>query len=322
MFLKNIPILMEKGVGVTRLFSSQIFCFTFDFDEWPSTHTDADSYMRPYNDSIFSLRTSYTSVFPEKRLHLDPDMEDGLDSSKFYKVSYTLNMLPQIGEYVVREADGSKTFVNKGQSLLEMANEADELEIFEAANFQDVIAFKWDTFAYMIHLRGCLLHLYYVFILIIYVDKVYIQNDLESKRVYSLILITGIIYPTCYELFQQYKIGPKKYFSELGNYSDILYTWGGIANVILQNSIDSQHIANKILMTLLLSQQIVKTFFFLRIFETLSYIVTMINQVVFDLRVFILFYSILIVIFSMIFAVLGVGNKKFGGFKAEFAPEI
>jgi hypothetical protein len=123
---------MEKGVGVTRLFSSQIFCFTFDFDEWPSTHTDADPYMRPYNDSIFSLRTSYASVFPEKRFHLDPDMEDGLDSSKFYKVSYTLNMLPQIGEYVVREADGSKSFVNKGQSLLEMANEVDELEIFEA----------------------------------------------------------------------------------------------------------------------------------------------------------------------------------------------
>lgn len=46
----------------------------------------------------------------------------------------------------------------------------------------------------------------------------------------------------------------------------------------------------------------------------------MINQVVFDLRVFILFYSILIVIFSMIFAVLGVGNKKFGEF-SEFIEE-
>lgn len=213
LFLKNIPILMEKGVAVTRLFSSQIFCFAFDFDEWPSTHTDSESYMRPYNDSIFDLRASYAKVFSEARFHVDPDLEDGLDSSKFYKVSYTLNMLPQIGEFVVRQPDGFKIFTNKGMSLLEMANDADELEIFEARNFQDVIQFKWDSFAYMIHLRGCLLHLYYVFILILYVNKIYIQNQLESKHVYSVLLVTGIIYPTFYELFQQYKIGPRKYFS-------------------------------------------------------------------------------------------------------------
>ena len=66
-------------------------------------------------------------------------------------------------------------------------------------------------------------------------------------------------------------------------------------------------------MTILLLQQIIKTFFFLRIFNDLSYIVTMINQVVYDLRVFLLFYQILIVLFSMIFAVLGVGNQNIEG---------
>ena len=44
----------------------------------------------------------------------------------------------------------------------------------------------------------------------------------------------------------------------------------------------------------------------------------MINKVVFDLRVFLLFYGILIVLFSMIFAVLGVGNKKFGDYEKAF----
>jgi hypothetical protein len=38
----------------------------------------------------------------------------------------------------------------------------------------------------------------------------------------------------------------------------------------------------------------------------------MLNQVLFDLRVFLLFYFILLIIFSFIFAVLGVGNKNFG----------
>ena len=41
----------------------------------------------------------------------------------------------------------------------------------------------------------------------------------------------AIVYPTCFELFQQYKLGFRKYFSDIGNYSDILYTWGGILNL-------------------------------------------------------------------------------------------
>jgi hypothetical protein len=61
-------------------------------------------------------------------------------------------------------------------------------------------------------------------------------------------------------------------------------------------------------MTIILIQQIIKSFFFLRIFETLSYIVTMINQVIYDLRIFLLFYGILIYFFSLVFAVVGVGN--------------
>ena len=72
-------------------------------------------------------------------------------------------------------------------------------------------------------------------------------------------------------------------------------------------------------MTILLIQQLQKTFFFLRIFESLSYIVTMIFQVISDLKVFLLFYFILLVIFSFVFAVLGVGNKHFGEFKNYYA---
>jgi len=51
--------------------------------------------------------------------------------------------------------------------------------------------------------------------------------------------MVAIIYPTIYEIVQQYKIGFRKYFSDPFNYSDILYTWGGIANIIVQNMIDS-----------------------------------------------------------------------------------
>ena len=93
--------------------------------------------------------------------------------------------------------------------------------------------------------------------------------------------------------------------------------------MILQNFTPSPfHFANKLLMTIILIQQIIKTFFFMRIFSKLSYIVTMINTVVYDLRVFLFFYFILIVLFSMVFAVLGVGNHKVPGEFKEYMEEL
>lgn len=66
-------------------------------------------------------------------------------------------------------------------------------------------------------------------------------------------------------------------------------------------------------MSIIFIQQIIKSFFYLRIFKSLSYIVTMIYTVIADLQVFLLFFSILIVLFAQIFAVLGVGNPKQDG---------
>jgi len=69
--------------------------------------------------------------------------------------------------------------------------------------------------------------------MMVYVNEIYINNRLGEKRIFSVILIVAIIYPTMYEFVQQYKIGFRKYFKDPNNYLDILYTWGGIANVIL-----------------------------------------------------------------------------------------
>ena len=51
-------------------------------------------------------------------------------------------------------------------------------------------------------------------------------------------------------------------------------------------------------MTIIFLQQIIKSFFYLRIFQSLSYIVTMIYTVVADLQVFLLFFTILVVLFA------------------------
>ena len=61
--------------------------------------------------------------------------------------------------------------------------------------------------------------------------------------------------------------------------------------------------------------QLSKSFFFMRIFDSMSYIVTMINAVMRDLQMFITVYFTLIIIFGMIFGVIGVGNNRIpGGF--------
>lgn len=50
--------------------------------------------------------------------------------------------------------------------------------------------------------------------------------------------------------------------------------------------------------------QLTKTFFFMRIIMSFSSIVTMIITVIKDLQVFMIFFAILILMFSMIFDVL------------------
>ena len=61
-------------------------------------------------------------------------------------------------------------------------------------------------------------------------------------------------------------------------------------------------------MTVIFLIQIVKTMNMLKIFDPLSYIVTMLGNVIFDLRVFLLFYGIMVFLFSQVFNVLGLAN--------------
>jgi hypothetical protein len=57
--------LIEKGVPLSSVLDSSIFNYNFDFDEWPSTHTDPKKYFRPFNGSLFDLRGQYENVFPD-----------------------------------------------------------------------------------------------------------------------------------------------------------------------------------------------------------------------------------------------------------------
>lgn len=62
---------------------------------------------------------------------------------------------------------------------------------------------------------------------------------------------------------------------------------------------------------------LIKSFFFLRIFQSLSFLVTMLKQCMIDLKVFMLFYVILIFMFAIILSILDVAN-----FAKSSDPEI
>jgi hypothetical protein len=64
LFEHNLVDLANKGVELTKLFESNVFNHTFDFDEWPATNANTDKMLAPYNKSIFKLRYEYPKIFP------------------------------------------------------------------------------------------------------------------------------------------------------------------------------------------------------------------------------------------------------------------
>jgi|APSaa5957512535_1039671.scaffolds.fasta_scaffold215942_1 hypothetical protein len=87
-------------------------------EEWPHIHTNNESYLRPYNGSIFTVHEHYKMVFPEKEFDkIDDDVVENktntsmmgssglvrlmemtlftkVDKSKIFKIKYDLNLIP------------------------------------------------------------------------------------------------------------------------------------------------------------------------------------------------------------------------------------
>jgi len=77
LFKYNIVDLLEKGVRMTPLLTSNVLNHVFDYDEWPSTHANTDKMFGAFNESIFRLRKHYGHIFPQL---VDPEElvdEDG-----------------------------------------------------------------------------------------------------------------------------------------------------------------------------------------------------------------------------------------------------
>ena len=103
-----------------------------------------------------------------------------------------------------------------------------------------------------------------------------------------------MIYPAGYDMTQLAKTGIVEYLSEAWNYADLLYIFGSLFNIVLQLTLGPFNIWSRVVMCIIVAILVVKSFFFLRIFPLFTPIVVMLTNVVYDLRIFLVFYFILI----------------------------
>lgn len=182
LFRKKMCSLMDKGIQIGPLLDSEIFCHDFDFDEWPSTHTEPESYRRPYNGSLFDLRYSYKDIFHEAKFDMaaEPDRNDPraakADNKKVYKIRYQINMIPMLDEHVTTDQDGNKVIANRQMGFIDSCIDSDQLDIFAVENFQQLILFKWEGYAKRIHGLNFVMHLIYMGFLTGYTYCIYILD--------------------------------------------------------------------------------------------------------------------------------------------------
>ena len=84
-----------------------------------------------------------------------------------------------------------------------------------------------------------------------------------------MVLLIGLIYPSCYEATQMFRNGAegvKDYLTDLGNYADFLYIFGSIAMSFLHYQGSPDTLASKVVMIFVILLSVIRTMKFMRIF--------------------------------------------------------
>lgn len=230
LFEFNLVDLLKKEVEMTKLFSSAVFNYTFDFDEWPATNPDTRTMLAPYNSSVFKIRYEYPNVF-NRQFTADEKMEAmedrGIKSiAKVYKIQYQCNMLT-----AVSTEDGD---------LMRAIADSNELSIFETDLVRDMIDYKWYAYAANMHRFGAVIHIIYVCSLMYYISDVFLRTE-EFDEVTHIrispppnadvikIMCLCLVYPLVYDGTQMAKQG-HDYLQDVWNYIDILHISLGYFN--------------------------------------------------------------------------------------------
>ena len=146
-----------------------------------------------------------------------------------------------------------------------------------------------------------------------------------AEKNYLIVLAVCLCYPIWYDGTQLMKSGIN-YFYQGSNYIDIVHISMGFLNIYMQIYVGTWDYLSKVVLIIVIMTSLKKTFAYMRIFPEFSSIVTMINCVIIDLRIFMVFFFILIVFFSIILDVIGRNNaaeyKKVGFFSGSLLSTL
>ena len=131
----------------------------------------------------------------------------------------------------------------------------------------------------------------------LYVQVSYIYDNDKQVQLFVL-LAFATIYPIWYEYRQVMSEGWREYIKDAQNWMDISFIVLSFINIGFQDQVGPYHLGSKICMILLIICLILRSFFFLKMFNSMTHIVVMVWHVVLDLRDFLFLYLIFILIIS------------------------
>ena len=82
---------------------------------------------------------------------------------------------------------------------MDLCQDSDELKLFDADSVESLITYKWETYGRAHHAFGLMMHCFYVFSVIAYVNQVYIKDD-HHTLLYNVLIGIGIVYPAYYDI--------------------------------------------------------------------------------------------------------------------------
>ena len=182
--------------------------------------------------------------------------------------------------------------------------------VFEVKNVEEVIDFRWNTFARSVWYFHFIYNIVYIIILTMYCFDVYITASRQGGdfNAYNIFLLVSCVWPITYTCWKIYKQSLRHFFSDMNNYSHILFIWAGVTNGYIQITHDSFKFECRLFTCLIFVQQIFLTISFFKIFPHFTYLTVMLGRLIRDLLGFFILYMLQIFLIGLILAVIGLGN--------------
>ena len=140
----------------------------------------------------------------------------------------------------LQQENTKKRYDESSKDLMEALCNSEELDIFASEAVMSMIDYKWFTYGYNSHFYGCICHILYITVLVMFISNTYLfkKEDFPKDKVhtaapeYMIIMGLLLVYPLLYDGIQMFKQG-MAYFNDKWNYIDMLHISLGYLNIYM-----------------------------------------------------------------------------------------